>query len=217
MNKFITLEGGEGAGKSTVIPFIKEYLEALGQDVLLTREPGGSKLAEDLRHILLNQEMDVMTETLLIFASRCDHINNVIRPALNEDKWVICDRFTDATMAYQSSAKGLSEGIVRGLQDIVQKEVVPGLTFVLDVPLAVSKERKSGAEEFEIVNNQEHEFDKFALENDDFKLKVLHGYKSVVKKNPQRCKLIDTSLSLEDTKEQVLLMLQQYCKKVLLA
>lgn len=217
MNKFITLEGGEGAGRSTVIPFIKEYLEALGQEVLLTREPGGSKLAEDLRHILLSQQMDVMTETLLIFASRCDHINNVIRPALNEDKWVICDRFTDATMAYQSSAKGLSEGIVRGLQDIVQKEVIPGLTFVLDVPLSVSKERKSGSDEFEVINNQEHEFDKFSLEDDDFKLKVLHGYKSVVKKNPQRCKLIDTSLSLEDTKEQVLLMLQQYCKKVLLA
>lgn len=215
MNKFITLEGGEGAGKSTVIPFIKEYLEELGQEVILTREPGGSKLAEELRHILLSQEMDVMTETLLIFASRCDHINNVIRPALNEDKWVICDRFTDATIAYQSSAKGLSEGIVRGLQDIVQKEVVPGLTFVLDVPLAVSKERKIWLEEDSV--NREHEFDKFSLENDEFKLKVLQGYKSVVKKNPQRCKLIDTSLSLEDTKEQVLLMLQQYCKKVLLS
>ncbi len=215
MNKFITLEGGEGAGKSTVIPFIKEYLEELGQEVILTREPGGSKLAEELRHILLSQEMDVMTETLLIFASRCDHINNVIRPALNEDKWVICDRFTDATIAYQSSAKGLSEGIVRGLQDIVQKEVVPGLTFVLDVPLAVSKERKIWLGEDSL--NSDHEFDKFSLENDEFKLKVLQGYKSVVKKNPQRCKLIDTSLSLEDTKEQVLLMLQQYCKKVLLS
>lgn len=217
MNKFITLEGGEGAGKSTVIPFIKEYLEALGQEVILTREPGGSKLAEDLRHILLSQQMDVMTETLLIFASRCDHINNVIRPALDEGKWVICDRFTDATIAYQSSAKGLSEGIIRGLQDIVQKEVIPGLTFVLDVPLAVGKERKESTDINENTDHGEHEFDKFALESDDFKLKVLLGYKSVVKKNPQRCKLIDTSLSLDDTREQVLLMLQQYCKKVLLA
>lgn len=214
MNKFITLEGGEGTGKSTVIPFIKEYLEALGQEVILTREPGGSKLAENLRHILLSQEMDVMTETLLIFASRCDHINNIIKPALDEGKWVICDRFTDATIAYQSSAKGLPEGIVRGLQDIVQKDVIPGLTFVLDVPLALSKERKNIDLKLETSNE---EFDKFSLETDDFKLKVLQGYKSVVKKNPQRCKLIDTSLSLEDTKEQVLLMLQQYCKKVLLA
>lgn len=214
MNKFITLEGGEGAGKSTVIPFIKDYLEELGQEVVLTREPGGSELAEDLRKILLSKQMDVMTETLLIFASRCDHINNIIRPALNDGKWVICDRFTDSTTAYQSSAKGLSESIVKGLQDIVQKDIVPGLTFVLDVPLAISKERKL-SDDFE--ENQKNEFDKFAFETDDFKLKVLQGYKSVVKKNPQRCKLIDTSLSLEDTKEQVLLMLQQYCKKVLLA
>lgn len=197
--RFITIEGIDGAGKSTFIPFIQDYLLKNNQQVLLTREPGGTDLGEKVRDLILENKMHVMTETLLIFASRAQHLEEVIKPALKKGMWVICDRFTDSTLAYQSSAKGVPESVIKNLQDIVQSDVIPGLTFVFDVPLSVSRERLIGKV-----------LDKFASEDDDFKEKVNAGYKGIVKKNPARCKLIDSSISIDDTKEQVLITLNQF-------
>lgn len=199
--KFITIEGGDGAGKSTFIPFIQEYLMNKGEQVILTREPGGTPLGENLRDILLAQKMDTMAETLLMFAARAQHISDIIRPALLEGKWVICDRFTDSTMAYQSVAKGLPESVIKTLQDVVQNDLVPSLTFVFDVPLSVSKQRllKTGKIP-----------DKFESEDDIFKENVNIGYKNIVKKNPARCKLIDSSRTIEETREQVLMLLDKH-------
>ena len=199
--KFITIEGGDGAGKSTFIPFIQDYLIQRGEQVILTREPGGTPLGEKLRDLLLTHKMDTMAETLLMFAARAQHINEVIRPALEEGKWVICDRFTDSTMAYQSVAKGLPESVIKTLQDVVQNDLLPSITFVFDVPLSVSKQRllKTGKIP-----------DKFESEDDLFKENVNIGYKNIVKKNPARCKLIDSSRTVEETKEQVLILLNQH-------
>ncbi len=199
--KFITIEGVDGAGKSTYIPFIKNYLESKGEQVVLTREPGGTTLGENLRGLLLNYPMSTLSETLLMFAARAQHIEEIIKPALNEGKWVICDRFTDSTMAYQSGAKGLSETKIKHLETLVQEDIKPGVTFIFDVPLEVSKQRlhKTGKVP-----------DKFERESDDFFNAVIHGYKEIVKKNPARCKLIDSSKTIEETNAQVLLEIEKF-------
>lgn len=200
-SKFISIEGGDGAGKSTFIPVIVNYLKDLGHDVVVTREPGGTELGEQLRDVLLNKKMSVASETLLMFAARAEHLETVINPALNSGKWVICDRFTDSTQAYQCAGKGYPVSKLQQLKSLVQDGLEPGITFVFDVPLHVSKERlaKTGKTP-----------DKFESENDLFKENVNHGYKSIVKQNPERCKLIDSSKSIEDTKEQVLLHLSEF-------
>jgi len=202
--RFITIEGGDGAGKSTFIPLIKEYLESLGEAVILTREPGGSDLGERLRGILLEKKMEVTAETLLMFGARAQHIAEVIEPALNDGKWVICDRFTDSTLAYQCAGKGFPEAHLRQLQQIVQGNLRPGLTFVFDVPLHVSKERLAKTGKIP---------DKFESESDGFKERVIKGYKEIVKKDPDRCKLIDSSQSIGDTKEQVIHYLEDFLKE----
>ncbi len=201
--KFITIEGGDGAGKSTFIPFIKNYLESLGEEVVLTREPGGTQLGEKLRDLLLSYKMDVTAETLLMFAARAQHVSDVILPALKAGKWVICDRFTDSTLAYQSAGKGLPEASIKALQDIVHHDINPGLTFVFDVPLHISKERlaKTGKTP-----------DKFESEGDEFKERVNKGYKNIVKKSPNRCKLIDSSRTIDETRDQVLIHLEEFIK-----
>lgn len=199
--RFITIEGGEGAGKSTFIPFIKNYLESKGETVILTKEPSGTPLGEKLKDLLLTHKMDTMAETLLMFAARAQHIDDIIGPALKEGKWVICDRFTDSTMAYQSSAKGLPESVIKSLTDLVQDDLKPGISFVFDVPLEVGKARLMRKGKIP---------DKFESENDDFKERVNIGYKNIVKKNPGRCKLIDSSRTIEDTKEQVLILLEEF-------
>lgn len=202
--KFITIEGVDGAGKSSVITHIKNYLESKGESVILTREPGGTELGERLRTLLLNHKMDLMTETMLMFSARAEHIAEVIKPALDGNKWVICDRFTDSTLAYQCAAKGLSEQKVKTLQNLVQETVKPGLTFMLDVPLHVSKERLEKTKKVP---------DKFERETDDFFNKVINGYKDIAKKNPNRCKLVDASKSQEETLENVYLHLEEFYKK----
>lgn len=202
--KFITIEGGDGAGKSTFIPFIEEFLKSKGEEVILTKEPGGTPLGDHLRKFLLEHKMDTMAETLLMFAARAQHIKDVIDPALKDGKWVICDRFTDSTYAYQSVAKGLPESVIKNLQDLVQKDLKPGLTFVFDVPLEIGKQRLSKTGKI---------LDKFEREGDDFKERVNLGYKNIVKKNPARCKLIDSSKAVEDTKEQVLIILNDFFKE----
>lgn len=202
--KFITIEGGDGAGKSTFIPVIKNFLESRGEKVILTREPGGTALGEKLRDLLLTHKMDLTAETLLMNAARAQHVNDVILPALEEGMWVICDRFIDSTNVYQGAAKGFSEAHLRSLENIVLGDLRPGITFVFDVPLHVSKERLAKTGKVP---------DKFESETDDFKERVNKGYKDIVKKNIGRCKLIDSSKSIEDTQEQVLFYLESFVQE----
>ncbi len=202
--RFITIEGGDGAGKSTFIPVIKNFLESKGEKVVLTREPGGTPLGEKLRDLLLTHKMDLTAETLLMNAARAQHVSDVITPALEEGAWVICDRFIDSTNVYQGAAKGFPESSLRQLENIVLGDLRPGLTFVFDVPLHVSKERLARTGKVP---------DKFESEDDDFKERVNRGYKDIVKKNINRCKLIDSSRNIEDTTEQVLFHLQSFVQE----
>jgi dTMP kinase len=141
LGKFITLEGVDGAGKTTHVEFIKKYLSDLGVNFVMTREPGGTLLGEQLREILLHDEMSPETETLLMFAARNEHIEKVIRPNLTEGKVVISDRFTDATYAYQSGGKGVKEKKIDILKEWVQASLQPDLTFLFDLSVEVSIER----------------------------------------------------------------------------
>lgn len=204
-NKFITIEGVDGAGKSSIISSIKNYLEGIGEQVVLTREPGGTSLGDTLRNILLNSKMDLMAETLLMFTARAQHIHEIILPALREDKWVICDRFTDSTLAYQSAGKGLAESKVKMLRNLVQDDLTPGMTFMLDVPLHISKERLAKTKKIP---------DKFESQDDDFFERVIQGYKNIAKQDPNRCKLINAAGTPQDTLDQILFNLEQYCQKV---
>lgn len=203
--KFITIEGVDGAGKSSFIEVIKNYLEEKGEKVVITREPGGTKLGEDFREFLLEVKMGLMTETLLMFAARAEHIETVINPALEEGKWVICDRFTDSTIAYQCAAKGLPESKVKSLQEMVQGDLKPGMSLIFEVPLNVSKER---------LKMTGKTPDKFESEPDEFRDRVIKGYKNIAKKDPTRCKLIDSSGTKEQTKEQVMVLLESFYDEI---
>lgn len=159
--KFITFEGGEGGGKSTNIQFAKDYLAAQGVDLVLTREPGGTPLAEEIRGLLLaNREepVDEMTELLLVFAARAQHLNQVILPALDKGKWVLCDRFTDATYAYQGAGRGLSIHGIQTLESLVQRELRPDLTLLFDLDVNIGAERARGRGALDRFENQELEF-----------------------------------------------------------
>ena len=202
--KFITIEGIDGAGKSTYIPMIKNFLESQGQEVIVTREPGGTDLGEKLRTFLPSVEMTTLSETLLMFAPRAQHIEEKIKPALESNKWVICDRFTDSTMAYQHGAKGLAESKVKMLETLVQEDIRPGLTLIFDVPLNISKERLSMTKKVP---------DKFERESDEFFYKTIKAYKKIIKKDPARCKIIDSSRSIDQTNDQVLTVLQDFYRE----
>lgn len=142
--RFITLEGGEGAGKSTNLAFVAERLRGAGIEVVTTREPGGTPLAEAIRHLLLDvdeEPVDELAELLLVFAARAQHLARVIRPALERGAWVLCDRFTDATYAYQGAGRGLSTDVIANLESMVQQGLEPDLTLYLDLPLETAEAR----------------------------------------------------------------------------
>jgi dTMP kinase len=138
--KFITLEGGEGVGKTTNLAFIRKYLQDHGIDVVVTREPGGTQLAEKIRQLLLDSSSESISESaelLLMFAARAQHIKHVIEPALSEGKWVLCDRFTDATYAYQGGGRNMSINTIEWLENLVQGTLRPDLTLLLDAPVEI--------------------------------------------------------------------------------
>ncbi|HSQ03606.1 MAG TPA: dTMP kinase, partial [Burkholderiales bacterium] len=143
--KFITLEGIDGAGKSTHIAVVAEHLRARAKEVVVTREPGGTPLGEKLRDLLLSQPMHIETETLLMFAARREHIAQVIAPALAAGRWVLSDRFTDATYAYQGAGRGMARDKLALLERWVQAGLQPDLTLVFDVPVEVAAQRLSGS------------------------------------------------------------------------
>jgi dTMP kinase len=191
--KFITLEGMDGAGKSTHIPTIIQLLEARGIELVSTREPGGTVLGEKLRDLLLHEEMDAETETLLMFAARREHIAQVIEPALERGAYVLSDRFTDATYAYQFGAKGVAFSKVQQLETWVQGDLQPDLTLLFDVPVTVSMQRLSAA----------RTPDKFERESHDFFQKLRTVYLDRAKANPTRFRVIDANQSLAQVKALV--------------
>lgn len=185
--KFITLEGMDGAGKSTHIPSIIEALQAGGHEVISTREPGGTMLGERLRELLLHEPMHAETETLLMFAARREHIATVIAPALARGAYVLSDRFTDATYAYQCGAKGVEASKIQLLEQWVQADLQPDITLLFDVPVEVSMQRLASA----------RTPDKFERETADFFARIREAYLLRAKQNPARFRVIDANRSLE--------------------
>ena len=191
--KLITLEGMDGAGKSTHIPTIISVLESRGYEVISTREPGGTALGERLRELLLHESMHPETETLLMFAARREHINQVIAPALSRGAVVLSDRFTDASYAYQCGARGVSVEKMNILEHWVQEALQPDVTLLFDVPIEVSMQR--------LANTREP--DKFERESREFFTKIRQAYLSRAAQYPQRFRIIDANRSLEEVKKSV--------------
>ena len=185
--KFITLEGMDGAGKSTHIPLIIELLEARGVEVVSTREPGGTVLGEKLRAILLHESMHAETETLLMFAARREHIANVIEPSLARGAYVLSDRFTDATYAYQCGAKGVLPSKIKQLETWVQDDLRPDATLLFDVPVEISIQRLRSA----------REPDKFERENAQFFEKLRQAYLKRAAENSHIFHIIDANQSID--------------------
>lgn len=191
--KFITLEGMDGAGKSTHITAIIKALSERGVEVVSTREPGGTELGERLRELLLHEAMHPETETLLMFAARREHIANVISPALARGAYVLSDRFTDATYAYQSGAKGVLASKIEQLELWVQESLQPDLTLLFDVPVEVSMQRLSAA----------RTPDKFERESAEFFTRIRNAYLQRAQKNPARFKVIDSNRPLDEVAQSV--------------
>ena len=186
--QFITLEGVDGAGKSTHIPTIANMLRSKGPEVLVTREPGGTPLGEKLRELLLHESMHPETETLLMFAARREHLEQVILPALARGAVVLSDRFTDATFAYQFGGRGVAADKVRQLESWVQESLQPDLTLLFDVPVAVSVQRLAGA----------RDPDRFERENADFFERIRQAYLERARDFPERFRIVDSSRSLDE-------------------
>ena len=185
--RFITLEGIDGAGKSTHVPFLVDALAASGRRILATREPGGTPLGETLRELLLRQSMAHETETLLMFAARREHVLHVIAPALERGEWVVCDRFTDATYAYQGGGHGVPRDFIRALERRVHGDCNPDLTLLFDVPISVSRERLARA------RADGRELDKFEQEAHAFFERVRAVYLERAKAEPRRFRVLDAT------------------------
>ena len=191
--KFITLEGIDGAGKSTHLGFLAEHLRSLGKQIVTTREPGGTPLGEMLRDMVLSQSMHVETETLIMFASRREHIDKVILPALEKGIWVISDRFTDATYAYQGGGRGIATERLKSLEDWVQQGLQADLTLLFDVSTEVSQQR--------LAFNQS--LDRFEQEKQDFFKRVRETYLARAATFPQRIRVIDSARSVNEIQTEL--------------
>ena len=203
--KFITLEGGEGVGKTTNLKFIKHYLEQHNIPVVTTREPGGTPLAEKIRQLLLDNDSEAVSETaelLLIFAARAQHIKHVIEPALAEGTWVICDRFTDATYAYQGGGRNMRISTIESLENWVQGALRPDLTILLDAPVEIGLERA----------RLRSAFDRFESEKTNFFEQVRRAYLLQLELNPQRIKLIKANQPLIDVQKALIDLIQPLLK-----
>jgi dTMP kinase len=188
---FLTVEGGEGVGKSTNITYLAEQLQLQGVELVVTREPGGTEVAESIRQVLLqvrDEPVGGLTELLLMFAARAQHIERVIEPALCAGKWVLCDRFTDATYAYQCGGRGVRTNLVRQLEQIVQGQLRPDYTLLLDAPIDTGMARAKGR----------GELDRFEREDLAFFQRVRDAYLRLAQESSGRFHVIDASLSLQE-------------------
>jgi dTMP kinase len=202
--KFITLEGIDGAGKSTHLDWLVDFFRKRGKTVVVTREPGGTSLGERLREVLLDnrQIMHAETEALLMFAARREHLDKVILPALDQGSWVISDRFTDASFAYQGGGRGIPVHKLAQLEDWVQGKFQPDLTLYLDVGVELGRQRTS------VIKKA----DRFEKEQDEFFRRVREAYLERARSFPQRMVVIDATQPLEHVKKSVENIILRYCK-----
>ncbi|MDZ7595581.1 MAG: dTMP kinase [Thiobacillus sp.] len=196
--KFITLEGVDGAGKSTHLEFVADWLRRQGHEVIVTREPGGTPLGETLRELLLHQEMDADTELLLMFAARQEHLARLILPALERGAWVLSDRFTDASYAYQCGGRGIEVERIAALEAWVQRGFQPDLTLLFDVPPEVAEARRSAA----------RVADRFEREADSFFSRVRHAYLDRAQAEPGRIRVLDARHSIVELQAEIGQLLQ---------
>lgn len=190
--KFITVEGVDGAGKSTQFEVIAKALREKGIDLVTTREPGGPESAEKIRTLLLTEPMTAKCELLLMFAARQENLEKIIRPALEAGKWVLCDRFTDASVAYQGYGRGRSLKEIEMLANFVHPDIRPDKTVIFDLPTEIAAARLS------------RKLDRFEQEDADFHHRVRQGYLEIAKKEPERCVVIDAAGSPEEVAGKVL-------------
>ncbi|MBY6208087.1 MULTISPECIES: dTMP kinase [Halomonas] len=205
--RFITLEGGEGVGKSTNVSFVVAELEARGIEVVQTREPGGTPRAEAIRELLLaaaEEPLDSDAELLLVFAARAQHLAQRIRPALARGAWVVCDRFTDATFAYQGGGRGLSFERIALLERLVQAELTPDLTLLLDMPLEVAEQRLAAR-----LDRTKTSRDRFEQEQRDFFERVRLAYLARAEHDSRRVATIDADGSLDTVQQRIRLVLDE--------
>jgi dTMP kinase len=188
--RFVTLEGVDGAGKSTHQQFVADFLATKAPHVIQTREPGGTDLAERLREAILENPMAPEVETLLIFAARADHVTRVIRPALDAGTWIVCDRFTDASVAYQGAGKGVPGDLIQRLSDAAHRGLAPDRTFVFDCSYEVSQKRLAGKK-----------LDRFEREDRAFFERVRERYLELAKAEPKRVRVIDATQPLPDIRK----------------
>jgi len=191
--KFITFEGVDGAGKSTGLDWFADALRQRGIDLLVTREPGGTPLGEQLREILLNQPMHIETEAMLMFAARREHVEKVIRPALQRGTWVISDRFSDASFAYQGGGRGVPLAKLEQLEQWVHGDLQPDLTLLFDIPIEVARQRLS--------NNVS--LDRFEQEKGEFFERVRQAYLARAAKSPQRISVIHAEKPLQEVQQEL--------------
>ena len=205
---FLTVEGVEGVGKSTHMETIKRFLAKRDMPCILAREPGGTPVAERIRELLLavheDEALCELSELLLVFAARAQHLERVVKPALAQGKWVICDRFTDATYAYQGGGRGLDVAIIAGLESLVQGELKPDLTIILDLDPRIGMRRAS----------ERGELDRFEREQIEFFDKVRRTYLDIAAADPQRCVVIDAASDLATVSADLLKILNSSLLKL---
>jgi dTMP kinase len=206
--KFISIEGSEGAGKSTALQFVQYYLVQAKLEVVLTREPGGTLLAEEIRQLLLHskntEEMAPEAELLLVFASRAQHIRQCILPALRAGKWVVSDRFIDASYAYQGDGRGIDKQYIALLDKWIVSSVYPDLTLLLDVSPELGARR---------AKSRDRQPDRIELASIDFFLRVRHGYLQRAQCNPERIKVIDATQPVSVVQEQIQCVLDRFLQR----
>ncbi len=194
--KFLTIEGTEGVGKSTNLAFVRDWLTARGLEVIVTREPGGTPLAEEVRGLLLSkrdESVDETAELLLVFAARAQHLAQVIKPALARGAWVLSDRFTDATYAYQGGGRGLSKAVIEQLEQLVQGDLRPDLTLILDIDVELGLNRA----------RQRGELDRFESETIGFFERVRAAYRQRAHVAPERYALVDAGKTLPEVQAEI--------------
>lgn len=196
--RFITLEGGEGAGKSTQIARLRDTLEAQDLDVMITREPGGTTGGDQIRELLVNGDTnrwEPLTEALLNYAARHEHLQKVIMPALIAGTWVLCDRFSDSTMAYQGYGHGMNREVIRRLHRLIVGDVTPDLTLIFDMPVELGLERAQSRGEGE---------DRYERMGVEFHQRLRDGFLDIAKKDPARCKVVDAAGDMDSVANAVL-------------
>ena len=201
--KFITIEGGEGVGKSTNIACVEQYLTSRGIAFIKTREPGGTPLAEEMRELLLSPRQEPFAEKaelLLMFAARAQHLQHRILPALDQGLWVVCDRFTDATYAYQGGGRGLSMAHIATLEALVQESLQPDLTVLLDVDVGIGLGRAASRSEP----------DRFESEQQAFFERIRQAYLARAVENPARFRIVDAGQPLPDVQQSIIRVLENF-------